>query len=159
MYILLIPLFPTRHYYSSLTHSLISFLPHYRKWRTLRKRRSFFFFFLNIILTLSWAIVHYDQPSGYNSGVLGNQSTNEQQFQLVFIYGLPSFFLYLHGAGCLFFVFTKWGQRMIHETQGKKFCAWCAISLVLSALYLEIPLMYKSPILPDGQRMVRKSGI
>ena len=33
-----------------------------KRWRAKRKRRAFFFFFMTIILTLVWAIIHYERP-------------------------------------------------------------------------------------------------
>ena len=129
------------------------------KWRSLRKRRVFFFFFVNVILTLAWAVVHYDEPHGYTNADNGkNYPTHAMadgmHFQLVLLYGLPSFFFYLHAIGCFFISFTQWGQRVIQETQGRKFCIWSAVSLSLAAFYLEIPLIYGVPNLSSAQRMV-----
>ena len=97
------------------------------KWRSLRKRRVFFFFFINVILTLAWAVVHYDEPNGDANADTGENYTkgsfsDSMKFQLILLYGLPSFFFYLHAIGCVFISFTSWGQRVIQETQGRKFC-------------------------------------
>ena len=128
------------------------------KWRSLRKRRVFFFFFINVILTLAWAVVHYDEPNGYVNADTGKVYANRRFsdgviFQLILLYGLPSFFFYLHAIGCVFISFTSSGQRVIQETQGRKFCIWSAVSLCLAAFYLLIPLMYGAPNLSSSQRM------
>ena len=128
------------------------------KWRSLRKRRVFFFFFINVILTLAWAVVHYDEPNGDANADTGENYTkgsfsDSMKFQLILLYGLPSFFFYLHAIGCVFISFTSWGQRVIQETQGRKFCIWSAVSLCLAAFYLLIPLMYRAPNLNSSQRM------
>ena len=130
------------------------------KWRSLRKRRFFFFVFTNAILTLSWAVVHYDEPKGYSTADSGKNYPSKNlsataRFQLTLMYGLPSFFFYLHGIGCLLISCTQRGQRIIQETQGKKFCIWSAMSMVLVALFLLIPLIYQAPTLSSAQRMVR----
>lgn len=131
------------------------------KWRSLRKRRAFFFFFTNAILTLTWASIHYDEPRGYENADSGKNYpaqglSQSAKFQLTLVYGLPSFFFYLHAVGCAIISFTQWGQRVIQETQGRKFCIWSAISMVLAALYLLIPLVYKYPTMSSSQRMVRQ---
>jgi hypothetical protein len=130
------------------------------KWRSLRKRRFFFFVFTNAILTLAWAVVHYDEPKGYSTADSGKNYPSKNlsataRFQLTLMYGLPSFFFYLHGVGCLLISCTQRGQRIIQETQGKKFCIWSAMSMVLVALFLLIPLIYEAPTLSSAQRMVR----
>lgn len=130
------------------------------KWRSLRKRRVFFFFLTNAILTLTWAVVHYDEPKGYENADTGKNYPDQSlsvstKFQITLMYGLPSFFFYLHAIGCVIISFTQWGQRVIQETQGRKFCIWSAISSVLAALFLLIPLMYRTPTLSSSQRMVR----
>lgn len=130
------------------------------KWRSLRKRRTFFFFFTNAIATLAWAAIHYDGPLGYQNEQIGKHYLAEDlsssaKFKITLVYGLPSFFFYLHAVGCIIISFTQWGQRVIQESQGKKFCIWTAISLVLAALYLLIPLINKNPTMGSSQRMVR----
>jgi hypothetical protein len=127
------------------------------KWRSLRKRRAFFFFFINVFLTTAWAIVHYDEPI----------TSELNSFHYIFLYGFPSFLFYFHGVSALFIAWTKWGQQILHETQGKKLCTWTAMSLVLVALYMLLPLILKNqsprtqaggiidsqPSISNGQRM------
>ena len=92
------------------------------KWRSLRSRRVFFLFLINIILTFSWVAIHYDDDSSFCFHQIGSclhvsheEEETSNNFSMVILYGIPSFFFCLHGAACIFILFST---TVIHETQG-----------------------------------------
>lgn len=90
---------------------------------------------LCMLLTVVWAVI-YDQVTG-NSDMIGLvskndsiRSKNQQLFE-----SIPIIFFYLHGVSCIVLLFTRWGRAALHESQGKRYCQWCAFSLLLAAYY------------------------
>ena len=123
----------------------------------MRKRRAFFFFFLTIILTLVWAIIHYERPIYGAVVTQADGSTSPSSpFGLVVLYGIASFFFYVHGCTTCLMIFTRWGRRVVHETQGMKIIIWAVVSLVLASIFLLLPLLlHLSTALRDSERYVK----
>lgn len=135
------------------------------KWRKLRGRRTFYFFFINVILALAWfTISNYDIPTNVDApgGNVKRRRTLDSpssRANLDLMYGVPLFFQYLHVLTCALLLFTKWGGIVIHESQGRRLMLASVLSLVLVALYLLLPLMYNNPTLSESQRMALFSTI
>ena len=129
----------------------------------MRKRRAFFFFFLTIVLTLVWAIIHYERPiyGGVVTAADGSSYTSPSpSFYLVVLYGIASFFFYVHGFSTFVMIFTRWGRRVVHETQGMKIIVWAVVSLVLASIFLLLPLvLHLSTALRHSERMAVFSTI
>ena len=137
-----------------MANSTIPFSVDGKRWRAMRKRRAFFFFFMSIVLTLVWAIIHYERPTFGGVVTEADGSTSPASpFGLVVLYGIASFFFYVHAFTTCVMIFTRWGRRVVHETQVMKIIIWAVISLVLASVFLLLPLLlHLSTALRDSER-------
>lgn len=97
------------------------------KWKALRKRRTFVFPIICVILSIAWVAIYYDM-SAKDDGKTRSS---------VLLAGIPLFFICGQISLVLVVLLTSWGRKAIHESQGRRFCEWSSFSLLVCLLFIE----------------------
>jgi hypothetical protein len=104
------------------------------KWRALCHRRLFFFVALQFVLIFCWLNIRQivrDEDEFWSEGDTGYRK---------FYKDVPVLFYITHAIFAGFVLFTQFGRKFINESQGRRICEWCAISLVIALIFLIVPM-------------------
>lgn len=109
------------------------------KWRSFQFRRFFFFCLLQLALIFSWFSLTY-VLNGSNLWSEGKFSHSNNLLRSVET--LSTVFFLLHCVLFAFVMLTRYAQRMLHNSQGRRLCEFSGFSMLLCMLLTSVALSH-----------------